>query len=141
MQGSATPSAMGGNGSSTINRETATQIGEKAHAGLDRIAKSAHSTIDRVADAAGSAAERFAEGRQRVLLDEPLPAEAAPAQPPLAQVAPYLLGGAVELGCRVRNCQQPGNVDGCHLATLAYKRTYSCDQRSTRQHMAQDRAP
>jgi len=54
---------MGGNGSSTINRETASHMGEKAHAGLDRIAKSAHSTIDRVTEAAGSAAERFAEGR------------------------------------------------------------------------------
>jgi len=54
---------MGGNGTSAVNRETATQMGEKAHAGLDRLTQSAHNTIDRVTAAAGSAAERLSEGR------------------------------------------------------------------------------
>lgn len=63
MQGTATSSTVGGNGSGTINREAATQMGEKAHAGLDRITQSAHHTIDRVTAAAGSAAERLSEGR------------------------------------------------------------------------------
>lgn len=60
MQGSSTASS--GNGSST-SREAATQMGDKVHAGVDRLTQSAHDTIDRVTAAASSAAERLSEGR------------------------------------------------------------------------------
>jgi ElaB/YqjD/DUF883 family membrane-anchored ribosome-binding protein len=40
-------------------RQSAAQMSEKAHAGIDRITSSAHNTVDRVASAASSAAERF----------------------------------------------------------------------------------
>lgn len=57
MQGTTSKSGNGG------AQDTAVQIGDKAHAGLDRLTESAHSTIDRVAAAAGSAADRLTDGR------------------------------------------------------------------------------
>lgn len=61
---STSSTSIGGNGSTGPGaRETATQMGDKAHAGIDRLTQSAHSTIDRVTAAASSAAERLSEGR------------------------------------------------------------------------------
>lgn len=59
MQGTATTS---GNGTSGSTRENAAQVGDKAHAGVDRLTQTAHSTIDRVTAAASSAADRFTDG-------------------------------------------------------------------------------
>jgi ElaB/YqjD/DUF883 family membrane-anchored ribosome-binding protein len=62
MQGTTT-TGNGGNGSGIAARENAAQVGEKAHAGLDRLTQSAHSTIDRVTAAASSAADRLTDGQ------------------------------------------------------------------------------
>ena len=44
-------------------RDTASQMTDKAHAGIDRLSATAHSTVDRMTSAATSAADRFADGR------------------------------------------------------------------------------
>lgn len=62
MHGTATPTTMG-NTTTDKARETASQMGEKAHAGVDKVTQGAHDTIDRVASAATHAAERFTDGR------------------------------------------------------------------------------
>lgn len=61
MQGTVNPTM----GSTTTDkaRETAHEMGDKAHAGVDRLTRGAHDTIDRVASAATHAAERFTDGR------------------------------------------------------------------------------
>lgn len=64
MQGSATtPNTLGGSVGGTTAKDSASQMSEKAHAGLDRITQTAHSTIDRVTAAASSAAERIGDGK------------------------------------------------------------------------------
>lgn len=62
MQGTATTSGNGGIGTSASTQENAAQMGDKAHAGLDRLTQTAHGTIDRVTAAATSAADRFTDG-------------------------------------------------------------------------------
>lgn len=47
----------------TSARDTASQMTDKAHAGIDRLSSTAHSTVDRVTSAAVSAADRFSDGR------------------------------------------------------------------------------
>ena len=63
MQGTvgSAPSTSSMTGANT--RETAAQVSDKAHAGIDRLTESAHSTVDRVTSAAMSAAERFSDGK------------------------------------------------------------------------------
>jgi ElaB/YqjD/DUF883 family membrane-anchored ribosome-binding protein len=53
MQQSTAGSNIGGN-----VRETASNVSDKAHAGIDRMTQSAHQTVDRVVSAASSAADR-----------------------------------------------------------------------------------
>ena len=48
-------------GASTA-RDTASQMTDKAHSGIDRLSATAHNTVDRVKTAAVSAADRFADG-------------------------------------------------------------------------------
>ena len=55
-------STIGNNMTGTDARQTASQMSEKAHAGIDRVTSSAHNTVDRVVSAASSAAERFNVG-------------------------------------------------------------------------------
>ena len=62
MQGTVNSNTMGGT-TTDKTRETAHEVGDKAHAGVDRLTRGAHDTIDRVASAATHAAERFTDGR------------------------------------------------------------------------------
>lgn len=50
-----------GSNTATGVRESASNVSEKAHAGIDKLTQSAHQTVDRVASAASSAAERYAD--------------------------------------------------------------------------------
>ena len=60
MQGTVgTTSPMSG----TNARDTAAQMQDKAHSGIDRLSSTAHSTVDRVTSAAASAADRFSDGK------------------------------------------------------------------------------
>ena len=49
--------------SGTTTRDTAAQVGDKAHAGIDRVTSTAHNAVDRVTSAAVSAAERLGDGK------------------------------------------------------------------------------
>jgi ElaB/YqjD/DUF883 family membrane-anchored ribosome-binding protein len=44
-------------------RDSAAQMTDKAHAGIDRMSATAHNTVDRMTSAAVSAAERFSDGK------------------------------------------------------------------------------
>lgn len=48
----------GSNVSGTV-RDSASNVQDKAHAGIDKLTQSAHQTVDRVVSAASSAADRF----------------------------------------------------------------------------------
>ena len=59
-------STVGNNMTGTDARPSASQMSEKAHAGIDRFTSSAHNTVDRVVSAASSAAERFNVGDSKL---------------------------------------------------------------------------
>lgn len=57
---------VGSNMTSGNARDSAANVSEKAHQGIDRLTQSAHHTVDRVVTAASSAAERFNVGDSKL---------------------------------------------------------------------------
>jgi ElaB/YqjD/DUF883 family membrane-anchored ribosome-binding protein len=56
-------STLGSNVSGSSMRDSASNVSEKAHAGIDKVTQSAHNTVDRVVSAASSAVDRYADSR------------------------------------------------------------------------------
>jgi ElaB/YqjD/DUF883 family membrane-anchored ribosome-binding protein len=61
MQGTVGSSTSTMTGTGNASRESAAQVTDKAHAGIDRLSATAHNTVDRMTSSVSSAAERFSD--------------------------------------------------------------------------------
>ena len=67
MQGTIGSSPAESSSTATAARDTAANVSNKAHTGIDRLSAAAHQTVDRVASAATSAADRLGGSENKLV--------------------------------------------------------------------------